>query len=124
MGSHVMSADLSLYIALAAFGVNMIGTIVGVTWKLSRVELSLRAAITDERRDIDENMERKTREYGETAAALRTKIHEVEVYMRDTFVRRDGFYKVKDELSAEMRGIAQQLNQRLDRLEAKIESRT
>lgn len=134
MGSNLMSHDLSLYIALAAFAVNMIGTIVGVTWKLSRVELSLRQAITIERREIDEHMERQlgeiddrlerqSREFGETASALRQKVHEVEVWARDTFVRRDGFYKVKDELSAEIKGVAAQIYQRLDKLEAKMEAR-
>lgn len=113
----------STWLALAAFAVNMIGTLVGVTWKLSRVEISLRDAITHERKDIDEDMARQSREFGETVAALRVKVHEVEVWARDAFVRRDDFYKIKDELSDQMKGMAAQINSRLDKLEAKIEAR-
>jgi hypothetical protein len=123
MGTHLMSPDLSLYIALAAFALNFVGTIVGVTWKLTRVEIALRDAITAERREIDGHMERQSREFGETAAALRQKIHEVEVWSRDTFVRSDGFQSVKNELSQEMKDIAKLINQRLERIEANMMAR-
>lgn len=121
MGRSLMTADFSLYIALAAFALNMIGTVVGVTWKLSRVEVSLRETIMNERKEIDRDLERQAREFGETAQALRQKVTEVELYVRDTFVRRDGFLKITDDFTHSMRLLGEQLNARLDRMEEKFD---
>ena len=39
MEVRLMTSDMSLYIAVLAFFVNLVGTLVGLGWKLSRVEL-------------------------------------------------------------------------------------
>lgn len=114
MGFGLM--DTTQWIPVAAFVLTAIGTVAGVVWKLTRVELRLIEKITSARAEIDDHLERQAREFGEVASALRTKVHEVEVWARDTFVRRDGFYKVKEELTAELKSVAAQINQRIDRL--------
>lgn len=113
--------DVGTWVALGAFALNLVGTLVGLIWKLSRVEVSLRQTIQAERKEIDKDLEKQSREFGETAAALRQKVTEVELYMRDNFVRRDGFYKVRDELSQDIKHLGEQLHARLERMEAKID---
>lgn len=98
--------------------------LVAVTRKLSQVEGSLRAAIESSRREIDGRIDAQSREFGETVSALRQKIHEVEIWSRDTFMRADGFYKVKDELTGEIKAVRDELKTDLRRMETKLDSKT
>lgn len=108
--------EASQWIALAAFALNALVTVAAMTWQLSRVELRLSEKITDERQEIDEHLERQAREFGEVAAALRQKVHEIEVWARDTFVRREGFYQVRDDLKNDIKDMGAQINTRIDQL--------
>jgi hypothetical protein len=106
------------------------------------IALIVRNAISEARKDIDAKLDalagkvdgkidRSSREFGETVAALREKFRELELYCRDTFVRRDGFYQVKAELSADIKAVtgmidstSAKIEARLERMEAKIDSKT
>lgn len=79
----------ALLVALGGLLVNLLVTVVGGVWKLSRMELTLREAINNASRDTDEQIERHVRYFGETVAAVRQKIVDVEIFARDTFVRKD-----------------------------------
>lgn len=86
-----------------------IGTAVALIAHAVRATWHLRGLETDIRKDVDANIENVQRdiarldrealeraetlrhEFGETGAALRNKIHEVETWNRDTFVRRESF---------------------------------
>ena len=83
--------------------VNLIVLAVGGTRAIGRLETSLRETIEKSRKEIDERLDAQSRDFGETISALRQKIHEVELWARDTFMRRDGFYKVQEQLSAEIK---------------------
>jgi (p)ppGpp synthase/HD superfamily hydrolase len=100
-------------IALIVTLVSMAG---GGVWKLSRVEAALRKDINDAREDIESKQERQSREFGETVAAIRQKVHDVEMYAANNYVRLDGFYKVRDELREDIRELGVQLNKRLDKM--------
>lgn len=95
----------ALIVALGGLLLNLLVTVVGGVWKLSRMELTLREAINEASRDTDEKMERNVRYFGETVAAVRQKITDVEIFCRDTFIRKD---ELKDQL--------QNLNDKLDKL--------
>ena len=104
--------------------------------------LIVRNAIAEARRDIDAKLdaltgkvdgtiERQSREFGETVAAIREKFRELELYCRDRFVGRDVFYQVKAELSADIKAVvgmitstSDKLDARLERMEAKIDSKS
>lgn len=120
MSAQEVAMDVGDWAAVAAFALNAVVTTAAVTWKLSRVELALSAQITKERKEIDEHIEQMSREFGETVHAMRQKIHEMEVWNRDNFVRRDGFYIVKDELTSAIRSVEALIAVRLEGLEAKI----
>jgi len=63
-------------------------------------------------------------DFGETNAAVRTKIHEVEIWARDNFMRRDGFRKVQEQLTAEIIGVRDEMKSDLRRIEEKIDTKT
>lgn len=111
----------AIAVAVASLIINIIVLLVGLTWKLSRLELALREAINSSRSEIDERLDSSVREFAETAMALRQKINEVELWARDNFVRRDGFYKVRDDLAAEIKSLAVVIDRRMERLEVKID---
>jgi hypothetical protein len=78
---------------------------------------------------IDSKVDRQSREFGETVAAMREKMRELELYCRDTFVRRDGFYQVKAELSSDIKAmvgmigsLGSKIDARLERMEQKIDN--
>ncbi len=100
----------AVVVALLGLAINLVVTIVGGIWKLSRLELGLRSAINEASDKTDEKIERQARYFGETVAAVRQKITDVEIFSRDTFVR-------KDELS-------EHLDMRLDRIEAELKRGT
>lgn len=120
----------AILIAVAVAIFNVVATIVALTWKLSRVEFAIRELIIDERKAVDVELDRIRREFGEVAAALRERIVQFELWARDNFVRRDGYHKVKDELSAdikeqgnEIKALGIELKTRLARMEQKIDDR-
>jgi hypothetical protein len=111
------------FLSVAAFVLNLLVLVIGGTWRLSRMEVSLSNKITRTRAEIEERQDRQSREVGETVAAVREKINQVELYCRDTFVRRDGFYKVRDELAVDIKTLGEKIEARLERMESKIDSR-
>ena len=109
--------DLAIYIS-GGTGLAVIGYAVKLTWQASRVEKSMRE---DFKKDIG-RLEREARErgdtyrneFGETCAAIRQKIHDVEVFSRDHFVSKDSFEAVIDRFERTVEKMT-------DRLETKFE---
>lgn len=93
----------ALVVALGGLLLNLLVTVIGGVWKLSRMELVLRQAINEASRDTDEQIERHVRYFGEGIAAVRHKITEVELFCRDTFIR-------KDELQSQIKALSDKLD--------------
>jgi hypothetical protein len=100
------------------------GTLVTLTWKLSRLELSLRGTIQVSRNEIEERQDRVVREFGETVSAMREKVREVELFCRDTFMRRDSFLEANRQNAIEFKAFGERIESRLERMETKIDSKT
>ena len=111
-------------VLVLGFPINLGVIIFGGAWKLSRLEVSLSTAIEKSRKEIDDRIEVLKREFGETNAAVRSKIHEVEIWARDNFMRRDGFYKVQEQLSSEIKTVRDEMKSDLRRIEEKIDTKT
>jgi hypothetical protein len=107
---HTISLILAL-VAMSAGGV----------WQLSRVETALRKDITRARDEIEAKQDQELRHFAETAAAIRQKVHEVELWTANTFLRRDSFYKAQEDLKAEMKALGDKIDARLERMEEKID---
>lgn len=118
--------ELGVYIAVGTLFVTIIAHAVRVTWKMRDIEKEVRedfdAHVENLQRDVvrieREIMARADgirHETGETGAAIRQKIHDVEVYSRDTFVRKDNFEQAIQRLESAMDRAADRLEDKLDK---------
>ena len=97
----------------------------GLAGKLAEMEKGLRQAIIGlHQRGGGEAGAALRHVFGETVAALREKIREVELFNRDTFLRRDEFYKVTAQNSEALKSMGEKIEARLERMEAKIDAKT
>lgn len=111
-------ADLAIYISGTA-ALSAVGLAIRVTWLLSRIEKSLR---DDMRKDVS-RLEREAvvrgesyrQEFGETAAAIRQKIHDVEVFSRDHFVSKDSFEAVVSRFERTVEKMTDRLETKFDK---------
>lgn len=132
-----------IILAILTLALNTIVLAVGGTWKLSRVEASIRESLanhkaaidtelSDRRARLDAEMNAMRREFGdalsalgrqfgETITAIRQKITEAEFYMRDNFVRKETFTTVMSNLENDMRGLGDRIEARLLRMEEKLD---
>jgi hypothetical protein len=60
---------------------------------------------------------------GEMGSALRTKIHEVEMFMRDKFVSKDSFEFVVSRLEKSMEKLGDKIEEKMERLVDRIQSK-
>jgi hypothetical protein len=72
---------------------------------------------------VQEKQSRASHDVGETIAAIREKIREVELFNRDTFLRRDELYKVTAQNSEALKSVGEKIEARLERMEAKIDAK-
>lgn len=111
-------ADLAIYISGTA-ALSAVGLAIRVTWLLSRIEKSLR---DDMRKDVS-RLEKEAvvrgesyrQEFGETAAAIRQKIHDVEVFSRDHFVSKDSFEAVVSRFERTVEKMTDRLETKFDK---------
>lgn len=112
-------------VAASALIFNVITAIVAMLLRQSMLSMKveLGKAISEARAEIDERVDRQARDFGEIATAMRAKIHEVEMWSRDTFVRRDSFHKVSEDLTSSIGKFGDKIEARLERMEGKIDSK-
>jgi len=120
MGVPVMA--VAEYIALAGLTMNILVAVVGLTWGVAKIRDTVRDEIEQHREKFDGDLHQLRLNTGEIGAALRQKITEVELFNRDTFMRRDSFYEVMKGYGADMRSHLDKIEQRLERMESKIDS--
>lgn len=114
-------------LGIAGFVLQGIALIVGGTWKLSQMEARITASINEHRKEIDDThsatIERVQRETGESLTAIRTKIHEVETWARDEFVRRKSFEVVIKEIKDAISSHGEKIDKRFDKIDEKLDRR-
>lgn len=109
------------WIALGSVFLNILVAAVGLTWGIGRIRDTVRDEIDEHRQQNADKVDSLRSHVGEMGTALRTKITEVELYSRDTFMRRDSFYKTVEMLSADIKAQFMQMTTRLDRMENKLD---
>ena len=110
-------------IALTGLGLNVMVAAIGLTWGLAKIRDTIRDEIDSHRIKFDDELDSVGRSFGESLAAIREKIREVELFCRDTFLRRDSFYEVTKGVTADLKALSDRIETRLERMEAKIDSR-
>lgn len=86
--------DINIVLGILGFVTQFIGLAIGGVWALSRMESRMSSQVTKNRDDIHNELDRMRREVGEAVAAMRQKINDVELWTRDTFIRRDSFFEL------------------------------
>lgn len=122
------AATWAVLIAGAALALDMIFRLFGGGWnlssKLSHTEGTLRSAFEDSVRDIENNQRAAAHEFGETVAALKEHVRQVEFHVRDKYILKDDFIlmmKSHDEL---LRLNFENITQRLDRIEKQLDHKS
>ena len=119
-------------ITVFGFALNLVVLAVGGTWKLTRVEASINATITKHKEEADEKLielerswENRTveseRRFGEVGTALRQKIHEIETWSRDQFMRKESFNEGISRVEKTLDENNKRMETRLMRIENKID---
>ena len=115
--------NFSEIIAVCSLAFNMIAAVVALTWGLGRVRDAVRDEIDENRDHTEASIDNLGRSFGESLTAIREKIREVELFGRDTYMRRDSFYKTMEMLSTDMKAQFTRLDTRLERMETKLDAR-
>lgn len=125
-------ADYGFYLSIGTLA-SLIATTASVVWKFAQSEQQNRewteALVEDMRHDMAE-LERETlgrfevlrQETGEQGHALRTKIHEVETWSRDNFVRNENFEAAVIRLTNSIEKIGDKLEAKIDRAVERLQN--
>jgi septal ring factor EnvC (AmiA/AmiB activator) len=127
--------EYGFYVGIASVFLALIAHAVKVTWQVRGMEADIRADMNAEIDNVQRDITRLERagadrgetlrhEFGETGNALRTKIHEVETWNRDTFVRKDSFEMVIGRLEKSIDKLGDKIEERLDKMIERIKSKT
>jgi len=117
--------EYGTYVTMATFALAFVAYVARATWKVSQIEKDIRLYLDaqldnlhlDQDKRERENVERAEtirREFGETGNALRTKIHEIETWIRDEFVRTESFEAAINRLEKNSDKGFDRLEKRLD----------
>lgn len=118
------TAVLALVIGAATIVVNILVLSIGGTWKLSELKASLVKEIHESKDDVEAKQAKTQHDVGESIAAIREKVREVELYCRDTFMRRDSFAEANKINANALQSLGSEIKSRLERMEAKIDRQT
>lgn len=112
------------YIAIASFMLNILVAVAGGTWGIAKIKDVVRDAMETHRKEVDMQLDSLGRSFGETAAALREKVNQVELYAAQTYARREGVYTLREELKIDIKEIGRELKEAMTRLETKLDTKT
>jgi hypothetical protein len=113
------SAELLAAVSLV---LNFIVAAVGLTWGIAKVRDTVRDEIEAHRVTIDNKIDSLRSHTGEMGSALRAKITEVELYTRDTFIRRDTFNNFVSNITESFKVAFDKIDRRLERMETKMDN--
>lgn len=116
------------WLAAAALALNIVIATVGLTWGISKIKDAVRDEVEEQRLRMEAKLENAERDIsdvslraGEIGMAIRTKINEVELHLRDHYVRRDSFDQVIKMIQDSIRILGDKIEHRLDRMETKLD---
>jgi hypothetical protein len=127
----VTGTQIGILIGLATFVCSLIGYAIKLTWQLAQqlamVEKDIRedmdAQIDNLQRDVvkltgsaGERADTIRHEFGETVAAIRQKVHDVETWNRDNFVRKESFELVIRRIENSLEKLGDRFEEKMDAL--------
>ena len=122
------TATLAMLVAAGGLGITVVDKIWTGSWnlsgKLAKMEKGLRAAIEDSRKEIEERQDAHTQMVGDTLTSFRDKFRELELYVRDNYVKAPDFLHAMKQNSEVQKAYHTALIDRLDRVEKKLDQKT
>jgi hypothetical protein len=112
---------VEVWLGVAGFVLNVVVLLIAGTWALSRHGREIEGEIDKLRMELRTEHDDFMRRFGDSLAAIRAKVNEVELWARDEFVRRDDFYRILDGINKSITALGDKIDARTDRLESKIE---
>lgn len=121
------TADLAMLVAAGGLGITVIDKIWTGSWSLSgkiaKMETSLRAAIQASKKEIEERQDEHTNFVGNTLTSFRDKFRELELYVRDNYVKEPTFIHAMKQSGEIQKAYQEALLARLDRVEKKLDEK-
>ena len=125
-------SDVVAYAIVGTFCFLVVGYAIKLTWQVTRIEReqqvytdaqvdNLRGDMVAAERESSDRVDTLRREAGEMGAALRTKIHEVETWNRDTFVRKESFELVIGRIEKSFEKMTDKLEEKFEKMVERIE---
>ena len=122
------SAGIALIIAGSSLVLTNIAQVWGGSWKLSGklsdMEKGLAKAINEARDEVEEKQDRHVHDFGETIAALKEHVREVEMFVRDKYIEKNDFIIQMQRHNEMLTMNFNSITARLDRMEKKLDSKT
>lgn len=122
------SAGIALIIAGSSLVLTIIAQVWGGSWKLSgklsEMEKGLTKAINESKEEVEEKQERNVHDFGETIAALKEHVREVEMFVRDKYIEKNDFIIQMQRHNEMLTMNFNSITARLDRMEKKLDSKT
>ena len=106
--------DWNLVIAAISLEAVILGSAMGLVWKLSRSEMAMRAEYTKE-------IATSRSDSVKAIAELSAKIYQTEIWARDEFVRKGSFEAVIARMEKGFGDLRSEITQRLDKVADRIE---
>lgn len=126
--------EYGIYISAATL-LAIIGAVVKVMRYVAAVEKDVREHVNAETENVSRDVsklgieivkrsESLQRETGEVGAALRAKIHELEVFTRDHFVSKQSFEAFAGRIEKSVDNLGDKIERRFDKIDERIEKMT
>ncbi len=120
------------WVPLIAYAVSLLTAVVAYTWKLSQVKAAMDKRVDDVkalaiekesklRQEMVEALDAATRSVGEGLAAVRQKATDVEIWVRDNFVRSRDFQNSLESINRSLDALRTEVNAGYLRLDAKLD---
>lgn len=117
---------MEIYIAAGMLAVVILSSTTGIVWKLSRVELSIRAdhatEISAMRADYLTQIGQMRTDYSGKVAELTAKVYQIEIWARDEFVRKSSFETVIARLEKGMEALGTKVETAVEKMAQRIEN--
>jgi hypothetical protein len=119
------TADIAMMIAAGGLGITVVDKVWTGSWnlsgKISKMETHLRGAIQASRNEIEARHDEHTEFVGTTLTSFRDKFRELELYVRDHYVKAPDFLHAMEQSRELQKAYHNALMDRLDRVEKKLD---
>lgn len=117
--------EWSIVISAAGLAVVILSSVVGLVWKLSRIELALRSEFSTAVSEIQDGHARELADirtsHAKEVGDLQAKVYQVEIWSRDEFVRKGSFELVVGRMERGLADLRGEITGRLDKMTDKID---